>query len=154
MASNTPDKRTGNGLTRFVAGALLVLLLVAACGEDLGDETRIRNAIEGMTEAIERGNVQAFMAPVADDFAAVNGGLDRRGLGLLVRRERLAREAIRVRRGDTEVELVGNARARASFRVLATGGSGLLPDEGRLWRVETGWRKDQGEWKLISAEWE
>jgi len=44
-------------------------------------------------------------------------------------------------------------RARAQFRALATGGSGWLPDEGRLWRVETGWRLDDGDWMMISAEW-
>ncbi|MEX0916048.1 MAG: nuclear transport factor 2 family protein [Wenzhouxiangellaceae bacterium] len=134
------------------AGVLIVML--AGCGAELDDETRIRQILDDMIEALEQGDVGDFMAPVAEDFVAVNGRLDRRALGLLVRRERLARDAIRVRRVDTEIELVGDSRARVSFRALATGGSGLLPDEGRLWRVETGWRRDDGEWKLISAEWE
>ena len=133
--------------------AALVMLLFG-CGPELDDEARILRTIEAMTEAVEQGDVDDFMAPVADDFVAVNGRLDRRALGLLVRRERLARDSIRVRRVDTEVELVGESRAVASFRALATGGSGLLPDEGRFWRVETGWRRDGDEWELISAAWD
>ncbi|MBS3742986.1 MAG: hypothetical protein KGY48_01405 [Wenzhouxiangellaceae bacterium] len=131
-----------------------VFVLLAGCGPELDDETRILRTLDAMTEAVEQGDVGDFMTPVADDFVAVNGRLDRRALGLLVRRERLARDAVRVRRVDTQVELVGDSRAVASFRALATGGSGLLPDEGRFWRVETGWRRDGDDWALISAEWE
>ncbi|MGM0657211.1 MAG: hypothetical protein ACQET0_01390 [Pseudomonadota bacterium] len=131
-----------------------MLLLLAGCGPELDDETRILRTLDAMTEAVEQGDVDDFMTPVADVFVAVNGRLDRRALGLLVRRERLARDSIRVRRVDTQVELVGDSRAVASFRALATGGSGLLPDEGRFWRVETGWRRDGDDWTLISAEWE
>ncbi|MFO7762364.1 MAG: hypothetical protein R6V61_01375 [Wenzhouxiangellaceae bacterium] len=131
-----------------------MLLLLAGCGPELDDETRILRTLDAMTEAVEQGDVDDFMTPVADVFVAVNGRLDRRALGLLVRRERLARDSIRVRRVDTQVELVGDSRAVASFRALATGGSGLLPDEGRFWRVETGWRREGDDWTLISAEWE
>lgn len=131
-----------------------MFVLLAGCGPELDDETRILRTLDTMTEAVEQGDVEDFMTPIADDFVAVNGRLDRRALGLLVRRERLARDSIRVRRVDTRVELVGDSRAVASFRALATGGSGLLPDEGRFWRVETGWRRDGDDWALISAEWE
>lgn len=131
-----------------------MFVLVAGCGPELDDETRILRTLDAMTEAVEQGDVDDFMRPIADDFVAVNGRLDRRALGLLVRRERLARDAVRVRRVGTQVELVGDSRAVASFRTLATGGSGLLPDEGRFWRVETGWRRDGDDWALISAEWE
>ena len=140
----------------LVRGAWLAALamFLAGCAPDVDDQAQILETIDAMTEAVERGDVDDFMTPVADDFAAANGRLDRRALGLLVRRERLARDSIRVRRVDTNVELVGEARAVASFRALATGGSGLLPDEGRFWRVETGWRRDGDDWELISAEWE
>lgn len=107
-----------------------------------------------MTAAIEGGDIEDFMDPVADDFLAGDGRIDRRALGLLARRERLARSSVRVRRFDTEVEIVRPGRATATFRALATGGTGLLPDEGQLWRVETGWRLDDDRWRLIAARWE
>ena len=140
------------------ASALCLLLFLSACSPDVDDKTRIERTIAAMTEALEEGDVSDFMAPVADDFVAVNGRLDRRALGLLVRRERLARDAIGIQRLDTRIEIFehesGNSRAVASFRALATGGTGLLPDEGRFWKVETGWRRDGDDWTLISAEWE
>jgi len=142
---------------RFPIVFCLVLAL-SACGSELDDEARIERTLVAMTEALEQGDISDFMAQVADDFVAVNGRLDRRALGLLVRRERLAREAIGIQRLDTRVEIFvndgENARAVASFRALATGGTGLLPDEGRFWKVETGWRLDDGDWRLISAEWD
>jgi ketosteroid isomerase-like protein len=141
-----------------LASAFCLILILSGCESGLDDEARIERNIAAMTEALEQGDVSDFMALVAEDFVAVNGRLDRRALGLLVRRERMARDAISIQRLDTRVEIFlrddGNARARASFRALATGGTGLLPDEGRFWKVETGWRRDAGEWVLISAEWE
>lgn len=135
-------------------GACILAFGLAGCGAELDDQTRIDQTIEAMILAMEAGDVSDFMAPVAEDFIAVNGGLDRRTLGLLVRRERLAREAIRIQRLDTRIEIIGDARATASFRALATGGTGILPDEGRFWKIETGWRRDGGDWMLISAEWD
>lgn len=133
-------------------------LSLSACGPQLDDKARIEQNLAAMTQALEQGDISDFMAPVADDFVAVNGRLDRRALGLLVRRERLAREAISIQRLDTRIEIFAGddiaPRGVASFRALATGGTGLLPDEGRFWKVETGWRRDGGDWRLISAEWQ
>src|SRR6056297_2116485 len=141
-----------------LTGIFCLALLLSACRPELDDKTRIERTLDAMTEALEQGDVSGFMAAVADDFVAVNGRLDRRSLGLLVRRERLARDAIGIQRLDTRIEIfasdAADARAVASFRALATGGTGLLPDEGRFWKVETGWRLDEGDWRLISAEWE
>jgi len=133
---------------------LLLIPALVGCADSSSDEERILAQIEAMTEAIEAGHVRDFMRPVAEDFIAARGGMDRNGLRALVMRERLARQSIRVRRINTEVSLSGSDRASASFNALATAGSGLLPDEGRLWRIETGWRRDDGDWMLISAAWE
>lgn len=142
---------------RRLAGLFCLAVTLAACGPAPDDEAQIERTLATMIEALEQGDVSDFMALVADDFVAVNGRLDRRSLGLLVRRERLARDAISVQRLDTRIEVFvhegSSARAVASFRALATGGTGLLPDEGRFWSVETGWRRDGDDWRLISAEW-
>jgi hypothetical protein len=134
--------------------ALLLAVLLAGCGAPPDDEQRIEQRLSAMISALESGDIDDFTAPLADDFVAGERGLDRRAVGLLARRERLARQSIRIRRVDTEIELVGEDRAVARFRALATGGSGLLPDEGRFWQVETGWRRRGGDWEMISAGWE
>ena len=132
---------------------LLLLALLAGCGAPPPAEQRILETLSDMESALEAGEVGAFMDPIAEDFIAENGALDRRALGLLVRRERMARNRIAITRFEPEVELHGDDRATAAFRALATGGSGLLPDEGQLWRIETAWRLDDDEWRLIGASW-
>ncbi|MBY6203305.1 hypothetical protein [Halomonas denitrificans] len=148
-------RATGAPLLPVIGLAVLLALscLATGCGSPPPAEERIFAIIGEMEVALERGEVDDFMDPVADDFIAGNRGLDRRMLGLLVRRERMARERIAVSRFDTDVVLRGEDRATATFTALATGGSGLLPDEGRLWRIDTGWRLDDGDWRLIHAEW-
>lgn len=138
---------------RRILPLAFLLLLASGCGAPEPAEQQILATLEAMTAALESGDLDDFMNPIADDFIAGRGGLDRRALGLLVRRERLARSAIRVRRMATEIQLSGQERATATFRALATGGSGWLPDEGRLWTVETGWRRTGDRWMLISANW-
>ncbi|MDX1626244.1 MAG: hypothetical protein R3323_07000 [Wenzhouxiangellaceae bacterium] len=134
--------------------AAMLVALAAGCGAPLDDDQRLRDTIAEMEEALESGSVSDFMDSVADDFLADRAGLDRRALGLLVRRERLARTNLSIQRLSTEVEIVGGGRARAVIRALATGGSGWLPDEGRIWRIETGWRLAGDDWRLVSAGWE
>lgn len=131
-----------------------VLLLALVACQRPPDEEIIRTRLTDMTEALADGSVRSFMAPVAADFSAETRDLDDRALRLLVRRELVARERVRVLLIDTRVEFYGDDRAVASFNALATGGSGLIPQEGRLWRVETGWRRAGSDWELITASWE
>lgn len=134
--------------------AVLVLFLVAACGEPPPDEERIRNRIEAMQADLAEGRASAFMEPIAEDFTAATRKLDRRAAGLLLRREMLAHERLKARLADLEVELKGEGRATATMHAVVTGGTGLIPDTGGWYRVTTGWRLDDGEWMLISARWE
>lgn len=137
---------------RALLAATLALALVAC--QRPADEEQIRSHLADMTEALAEGSVRAFLSPVAEDFSGQTWDLDRRALQLLVRRELMARERVRVRLIDVRVVMHGDDRAVARFNALATGGSGLIPEEGRLWRVETGWRRAGADWELISASWE
>ena len=41
------------------------------------------------------------------------------------------------------------------FTAALTGGSGsLLPDSAQVYDVETGWRFDDGNWRMTSATWQ
>jgi len=150
-----PDRRrpAWAGPVAPVLVLLVLLVLVAGCAEPPPAEQRILETLAEMEQALEAGDVGDFMDPVAEDFIAENRALDRAALGLLVRRERLARNRIAITRFEPEVELHGDDRATAVFQALATGGAGLLPDEGQLWRIETSWRRDDDQWRLIGAGW-
>jgi hypothetical protein len=136
----------------FTAAAMTLAL--TACGPAAPDEERIREAILGMAQALAESDVRGFLAPLADDFSGVTWDLDERGARLLLQRELRARERLRARVFDISVELRGESRAVADFQVVLTGGSGLIPETGRWYRVESGWRLDGNDWKLVSAQWE
>ena len=133
--------------------AAIIALVATGCGPGDDDAGRIHAILEQMTQALEQGDVGDFLEPIADDFIAAERSLDKSALRLVVMRERLARKSISVQRINTRVEMLSGTRATAAFRAIATGGSGWLPEEGRLWLIETGWRLDGNDWKLVSAHW-
>lgn len=133
---------------------LAIPVLLVGCGESLPAEQQIRQRIQAMQADLAEGNARAFMSPVAEDFTAATRNLDRRAAGLLLRREMMAHDSLTARLADIEIELQGDSRATATMHAVVTGGTGLIPDTGGWYRLETGWRLDDGEWMLISARWE
>ena len=140
----------------MVRGLLVLpalMLLLSACSRP-PDETQIRTALEGMSAAVAEADARAFMRPLAEDFTADAWDLDRRGVRLLLLRELRAHQRARARLFDIEVELVGEDRAVARFQSVLTGGSGLIPEQGSWYRVETAWRRRGNDWQMINASWE
>ncbi len=131
-----------------------MVALLWGCTDPTPDEQRIRAHLLAMSQAIADGQVRAFMAPVADDFSGQSGQLDRAALERLMRRERMSRQRATVNLIDIRVERIDDARAAAHFHGLITGGSGLIPSDGRWWRIETQWRRNHGDWQLTAASWE
>jgi hypothetical protein len=131
----------------------LLLISLASCAAPPPDEERIRAILDDMTKALAERDTRAVLEPLADDFYGETWELDDRALRLLLQREIRARQQLNARLFDVEIEILGDDRARATFQALLTGGSGLIPSDGRWFRVETGWRRDD-DWALISASWE
>jgi hypothetical protein len=52
------------------------------------------------------------------------------------------------------VQESGENTASAHFKLLVTGGAGLLPDSGQLYEVETHWLRADGDWLLNGADWQ
>ncbi|MFC4727616.1 nuclear transport factor 2 family protein [Coralloluteibacterium thermophilus] len=130
----------------------MLLATLAGCAGD-PTEAALRARLEAMRAAIEARDAGALLAPVAEDFAG-RDGMDRRGLGRLARLHFLRHGDIGTTVGPVRVEVQGT-RATARFEAAVTGGSGrLLPDTARLYAVTTGWRFEDGDWMLISADWE
>lgn len=127
-------------------------LLVAACAKS-EPEVMLRETLAAMQHAIESRDAAALMRPVAEDFVG-SGGLDRDGLQRLARLQFLRHASIGARLGPLDVELFGD-RARVRFTAALTGGAGgLLPETGQVYEVDTGWRFDDGQWRLVSATWQ
>ena len=131
---------------------LLFSLGLAACA-NASPEEKVRQQVEAMQAAIDARDAADIDGLLADDFIG-NQGMDRRGAKQLAVAVFLRHREIAAKVGPVSVELRGQQEAIARFSVLATAGSGgLLPENGQVYQVETGWRLVDGEWKLLSASW-
>jgi len=134
--------------------ATVTLISITGCAPPPPDEAQIRQRMDDMTTALAERNIRAVVEPLAEDFSGETWNLDRRSLRLLLLRESRAHDQLRARLFDVDIELLSSERAVANFQVVLTGGSGLVPSEGRWFQVESGWRQTDDDWQLISARWE
>ena len=146
----------GKALRRGVCTAAFALaawfvLACAGCSRTPPEEA-LRASIAEMEAAAEARDADALAEHLATDFVGP-GGMDRdrfrRTAALLWLRSR----EIGVALGPLEVEVNGE-HARVRFTAATRGGAGLLPDSANLYQVETGWRLEDGDWRLISADWD
>ena len=129
-----------------------LLLLVSACSRS-DPEQAVRAQVDALQQAIDARDAGAVEDLLAEDFIG-NEGMDRRGAKQLAAGVFLRHREIGARLGPVTVEPRGEREAIARFSVLATGGSGgLLPEQGQVYQVQTGWRLQDGDWKLLNASW-
>ena len=134
-------------------GLATLLVLLVGCTRS-SDEQQLREVMTAMQEAIERRDPGDVMDHVADDFSAPSANMERRQLHDLLRLQVLRNERIGVSWATREIRVDGQ---RATVSVIATftgSGGGWLPERGSIYRVDSGWRKDDGNWKLVHANWE
>jgi len=105
-----------------------------------------------MAKAIESRDPAAFLDAVADDFTRESGAFGKQDAKRIIAGIYLRNEKINLAAVVTEVRIEGE-RAQARIRVVATGGSGLLPERGQTWEFESAWRRDSGKWRVFNAEW-
>ena len=141
------------GFQRFLSVvALVVAGMLAGCGGE-APEQAVWAQLAALQAAIDARDAGAVDDLLAQDFIG-NDGMDRRAAKQLAVGVFLRHRDVGAKLGPITVEPRGDAEAVARFTVLATGGSGgLLPERGQVYRVETGWRRTDGEWKLLNASW-
>lgn len=139
--------------TRVVARVLAVALVTALVGCGRSDpERELRAAVAKMSQAIEQREPATFLDSISDDFARESGAFGKQDAKRLLVGAYLRNEKISVNAVVTDVRIDGD-RARATIRVFATGGAGLLPERGQSWNFDSAWRRDSGRWKVYNAEW-
>ena len=140
---------------RGLAGAGLLglgLMLLAACNRTTPEQT-LRAQLQEMQTAASEGKNGDFMDGVTADFAG-NNGMDRAALHNLLRAQTLGRANIGVATGPLKVEMQGD-RATVRFSAVLTGGRGrFLPDSAQAYEITSGWRTENGEWRVYYAQWE
>ena len=126
------------------------MLLLAACSRE-PPEAALRATIASMQQAAEKNDTDALFEPIAEDFAG-SEGMDRKAFRRYVTLMSMRYKSIGVSLGPMDVKLFGD-RATVKFTAALTGGAGLVPDQGQVYDVDTGWRLEGSDWKLISAKW-
>lgn len=114
-------------------------------------EQALRTTIVSMQAAAEARDIDELFEPIAEDFAG-SEGMDRQAFRRYVTLVSMRNQKIGVRLGPIDVALFGD-RATAKFTAAVSGGAGWLPEQAEIYQVETGWRLEGGEWRLISAQW-
>ena len=128
----------------------LLFLLAAACNRT-PPEQALRETIAKMQAAGESGDIDTLFQPIAEDFAG-SEGMDRKAFRRYVTFSRMGQKSVGVSLGPIDTKLFGD-RATATFTATITGGPGMLPTQVQLYDIETGWRRDGSDWKLITATW-
>lgn len=129
----------------------LLLLPLAACVRT-PPEQALRETMSELQAAIESRDAAAVHALLADDFIGPEG-LDREGARRLAQGMFLRYRGVGATIGPLEIVLQ-DQHAQVSFDAVVMGGSGgLLPESGQAYDVETGWRMEGGEWRLVNAQW-
>ncbi|TYT23784.1 nuclear transport factor 2 family protein [Luteimonas viscosa] len=135
----------------MAAVGFATLLLCAGCVRD-DPEAALRKTVTDMQAALEQRDAAAMQQHLADDFIG-NDGLDRDGARRMTAAYLLRHRDIGINAGPLQVDMA-DTHAVVRFTAMLRGGSGrLLPDAARVYEVETGWRLDDGDWKLASASW-
>ncbi|HEU4671135.1 MAG TPA: hypothetical protein VFR91_10545 [Dyella sp.] len=136
---------------------LCVLVLATVSGLPAGchrvpAEQAVRQAVAAAEQAAEAVDAGAFQGRLSEDFTGNRGEVDRRQLVDMLRLARLRGETIHVLMGPVAVEPRGG-RYVATFTVTLTSGGRLLPSDMGVYRVESAWRKEGGDWVCYSASW-
>jgi ketosteroid isomerase-like protein len=127
------------------------LVLASGCART-DPEQALRATVAELHAAIEEHDPAAMQQHLAEDFIG-NDGLDRDGARRLAAAIRLRYRDLAIDTGPLQVDIEETSAIVRFTAALRGGSGGLLPESARIYEVETGWRRDEGEWLLTSARW-
>ena len=139
---------------KFVLGTVIAICLLVACGEKLTVEQQIIATLRNMEYAAEEGQHLNFMSHIADTFKGRQGSMDRREFHRFMILQINQHRRLQAQFFPIYVTEINEESASASFKLLVTGGAGLVPDSGQLYQVETQWLRNGGDWLLTGADWQ
>lgn len=136
---------------RMSSALAMACLLLLGCTRT-APEQALRDSVSALQEAVEQRDASALRDWLAEDFVGPRR-MDRDGARRLAALTFLRRRDVGVTLGPLDVSMQQD-HATVRFTAALTGGSGgTLPDTARLYDVETGWRIEEGDWRLTSARW-
>ena len=145
--------KTGTALpaVMLLISNLLIASLLGGCSDSPAEEV-IKNHVESLAEAIETKQADTALDFFHENFVSEKGQ-NKEWVKRTMLIHTIRHDEIGLILSNISVELLDPGTARASFHVIATGGRGIIPDDGGAYRVETEWRDDGGDWQLVFAKW-
>ncbi len=142
--------------SKAAATVLVVVALFAACRRT-GPEQQLRQDVAQLQAGVQARDLSSIRSALADDFDGPEG-MDRNAAVRLAQVMYLRNQRINAVFGPLRVTLLPSAanpdHATVEFSAALTGGSvGALPDTARVYQVRTGWRLQDGDWRMTSADW-
>lgn len=136
---------------KFLYAALLCAFVAGCSGSP--PEEAIRGAIAAMETAVEAREPRGFLEHVTDDFAGQGGALDRSALRGYLASLLVGNALVEVTLTPAKITLHGDSRATVELSAFVIGGA-RLPERGERLTIRSGWRLEDGEWKVYAAEWQ
>ena len=134
-----------------VAAVACWLLLAAGCSRT-PPETALRETLAAMEAAIDARDAAALARHLDDDFIGP-AGMDRDAARRTAALYFLQHASVSVVPGPWSIEL-DDTHARVSFTAAVAGGSGrFVPEQGRVYNVQSGWRLRGADWRMTSIDW-
>lgn len=141
-------------ILKLLLPALLSVALLGGCSkQDPG------SALEAAATALEQGiskrQPKAVMKLLHQDFTGSHG-MDRQAahqqmLALFLRYQNIG---VLVVNRQCQLDKGFYDRGHCSARVGISGAQGLIPERAELYRVDTTWQLQGGDWQLLKLEWE
>jgi hypothetical protein len=135
---------------------LLGSLSLFSCSEP--DELDILNQrIDGLVSAIENHSEYGIKDFLAKDFStttlSTTKGLNKTQFFLFTRYHFKRNKNVLVTVVDKDV-IQNKKQADVTARVLLIGATEWLPERGQLYKVESRWKKESGDWVMSRLRWE
>lgn len=133
------------------------LILLSQCSEPPPAEQQILAQLERAKTSIEKLEAAELRDVLADEFEVLgdNKPYDYERIKKTMLVFGLRKQKINIILSATTVTLdpYNSQLASLESNVLITGSRGLLPDDGRLYRIESQWRLFNDEWKITRLSW-
>lgn len=140
----------------FIA-LVIFLTILTSCSEPPSAEQQILNQLDRVKHSIEKLNASDLKDILAPDFEVMgnNKYYDYELIKKTMLLYSLRKQKINIFFSTTTVTLdqYNSQLATLESNVLITGSKGILPDDGRLYHINSQWRLYDDEWKITHLSW-